>query len=103
MVPGWVGLAVLASATHLVPAIGPGDPGAHARQRRMLGRLGGTRLAAADLGIAALALGIPSASLPLTAAGLALAGGGLAGTTLLLAAAMVTGMRSARAGGTLVA
>ncbi len=103
MVPGWVGLAVLASATHLVPAIGPGDPGAHARQRRQLGRLGGTRLVVADVGIAALALGIPLGLSALIVPGLLLAGISLGATALLLALAVVQGLRSARASGNLVA
>ncbi len=102
MVPGWVGLAVLASATHLVPAIGPGDPAAHARQRRDLGRLGGTRLVAADVGIAALSLGIPLGLSALIVTGLLLAGISLGSTTLLLALAVVHGLRSARASGNLV-
>ncbi len=62
LVPGWAGLAVLASATHLVPAVGPGDPAAHARQRQLLGRWAVARLVAADLGVAALALGLPTGS-----------------------------------------
>jgi hypothetical protein len=103
MVPGWLGLAVLASATHLVPAIGPGDPAAHARGRRLLGRLGGTRLVAADLGIAALALGIPGDAAPAIAAGLLLTGLSLGATALLLVVAVIDGLRSARATGNLVA
>jgi hypothetical protein len=103
MVPGWLGLAVLASATHLVPAIGPGDPAAHARGRRILGRLGGTRLVAADVGIGALALGIPADAAPAIATGLLLTGLSLGATALLLVVAVIDGLRSARATGNLVA
>jgi hypothetical protein len=103
MVPGWLGLAVLASATHLVPAIGPGDPAAHARGRRILGRLGGTRLVAADVGIAALALGIPGDAPAAIATGLLLTGLSLGATALLLVVAVIDGLRSARATGNLVA
>jgi hypothetical protein len=103
MVPGWLGLAVLASATHLVPAIGPGDPAAHARGRRILGRLGGTRLVAADVGIAALALGLPGDAPAAIATGLLLTGLSLGATALLLVVAVIDGLRSARATGNLVA
>ena len=103
MVPGWVGLAVLASASHLVPAVGPGDPAAHARQRQLLGRGADVRLLAADAGIAALALGLPLGIHALIVAGLALAGLSLGGTVVLLVAAVATGLRSAREGGNLVA
>jgi hypothetical protein len=102
MVPGWVGLALLASATHLVPAIGPGDPAAHARQRRQLGSLGATRLVAADLGIAALSLGIPLGLAGFIVPGLLLAGLSLGSTALLLGIAVAQGLRSARATGNLV-
>jgi nitrite reductase (NO-forming) len=103
LVPGWVGLAILASATHLVPAVGPGDPAAHARQRRLLGRLADVRLLAADAGIAALTLGIPLAVDWLVVPGMLLVAASLGGTSLLLAGAVVDGLRSARATGNLVA
>ena len=38
LVIGWVVQVLIASWTHLVPAIGPGDQAAHARQRAVLGR-----------------------------------------------------------------
>jgi hypothetical protein len=103
LVPGWVGLAILASATHLVPAVGPGDPTAHARQRRLLGRFAEVRLLAADVGIAALTLGIPLAIDALIVPGMLLTAASLGGTTVLLVAAVADGLRSARATGNLVA
>jgi hypothetical protein len=103
LVPGWVGLAILASATHLVPAVGPGDPAAHARQRRLLGRFAEVRLLGADVGIAALTLGIPLAIDALIVPGMLLTAASLGGTTLLLVAAVADGLRSARATGNLVA
>lgn len=102
LVPGWAGLAVLASASHIVPAIGPGDPAAHARQRRLLGQAGGTRLVGANLGIAALAVGIPLAHHELVVSGLLLAAVSLAVTAALLVVATIDGLRSARAQGNLV-
>ena len=103
IVPGWVGLAVLASASHLVPAVGPGDPAAHARQRQSLGRGAEVRLLAANAGIAALALGLPLGIHVLIAAGMILAGVSLGATAALLVAAVAAGLRSAHKGGNLVA
>ncbi len=95
---GWVGSAILASATHLVPAVGPGDQAAHARQRRTLGRLSVARLIAANVGTLALAIG-----LPLRIDGLITAGALIVTTTVtvtgaLIIAAIWTGsLRSTRA------
>ena len=100
-VAGWMGLAVLASATHLVPSIGPGGPHAHGRQRVLLGRGGRARLLAADAGIGALALGHPMAVEPLTVAGLALLLAALGSTTALIGLAVISGLSDARRSGTL--
>lgn len=96
MVIGWMGLAVLGSATHLVPAIGPGDPAAHARQRRLLGLGAWPRLAVLDSGIAAVALGLPLGMDLLTGAGLSLVALALASTAVLLIAAVAVGIGNAR-------
>lgn len=92
LVVGWMGLAVVASATHLVPAIGPGSPVAHADQRHVLGRLARSRLVVIDAGVAALALGLPLHVDALVATGMAMAGLGLLATALLLGLAMRRGM-----------
>lgn len=84
LVAGWVGLAVLASATHLLPAVGPGDQMAHRRQRGLLGQGAVVRLASLELGVAALSVGIPL-GIPL----LALGGGILAGAPLIATAALL--------------
>ena len=94
---GWGGLAFLASATHLIPAVGPGDQAAHARQRRTLGLLSVARLIAANVGTLALAIG-----LPLRIDGLITAGALIVTTTVtvtgaLIIAAISTGFRSTRA------
>ncbi len=94
LVAGWVGLAVLASATHLLPAVGPGDPIAHRRQRGLLGRAGTVRLVALDLGVAALSLGIPLGASVLVAVGAVLAGASLIATAALLVRAVTLGMRA---------
>jgi hypothetical protein len=70
---GWVIQVLIASWTHLLPSIGPGDPPAHARQRPVLGRGAVPRLLALNAGTALLALGWPTGSTHAAAAGLVLA------------------------------
>lgn len=82
---GWVVQAIVASATHLLPSIGPGGPTEHARQRRLLGRASSLRLAAANVGTALLAVAAAGGVGPLAVVGAALAAAGL-GSSLLLAA-----------------
>jgi hypothetical protein len=57
---GWVVQVLVASWTHLVPSIGPGDPPAHARQRAVLGRWAVPRLVALNAGTALLAIAWPA-------------------------------------------
>lgn len=91
LVAGWIGLALVASVTHLIPAVGPGDHAAHARQRRLLGRAALVRLATINLGVAAITAGL-WLSLPLlTALGLALAGVGFGATAALIFLAVLSG------------
>jgi hypothetical protein len=107
LVLGWVGLTVLASATHLVPAVGPGDPAAHARQRVVLGSWATARLVAADIGIGLLAVGLlpvggdqaSSFAGWLVGVGLVLVGLTLIVTVGLMGTALATGLRSARDSG----
>lgn len=93
LVAGWMGLAVLGSATHLLPAVGPGDGRAHGRQRRLLGLAWAVRLGAANLGVAGLALGWPLRIDLLIATGAVLTMVGLGTTAGLLAGAIITGVR----------
>jgi hypothetical protein len=98
LVLGWVGITVIASATHLVPAIGPGDSTAHAAQRVLLGRGATARLVAADSAVALLTVGLwPGSPSWLAEIGIVLAGGAFGATILLLVAAIVAGIRAARA------
>ena len=64
LVLGWLAQVLIGSWTHLVPAIGPGDQLAHARQRTVLAHAATPRLAALNGGVAALvagsALGVPA-------------------------------------------
>jgi nitrite reductase (NO-forming) len=93
LVAGWIALTIVASATHLVPAIGPGNPIAHARQRHLLGRGSSVRLVAINVGIAALSVGLALRLGPLTAVGIVGVGLGLAATAALLGAAVRLGLR----------
>jgi hypothetical protein len=95
LVAGWVGLAILGSATHLLPAIGPGDPRAHGRQRLVLGRLANARLALANAGVAGLAIGWPLGLDGVAVAGTILLAIGLGTTASLLTAAVRLGWISA--------
>jgi len=100
-VAGWMGLAVLSSATHLVPSVGPGGPHAHAAQRVLLGWAGAARLVLADAGIALLVVGYPTGVDALAIVGTALLGITLLSTTVLVAIAVVRGAADARHSGTL--
>lgn len=95
LIVGWVGLAIVASATHLLPAIGPGDPATHARQRRRLGRWAVMRLALLNAGVLAFALGLPVGSAPLVDLGVALISIGFGISAGLLATAAAMGVRRA--------
>jgi len=96
LIAGWMGLAFLASATHLLPAIGPGDPYEHARQRALLGRFATPRLIAADVGVAALTMGLVLGEDRLTASAVLLLGAALGLTAGLLFAATLSGIRNVR-------
>jgi nitrite reductase (NO-forming) len=88
LVAGWVGVALLGSATHLLPAIGPGDQVRHARQRALLGRWSAVRLVLLDGGIAFASLGLLTGWGALAIAGAVVAGAGLAATLLLVVLAV---------------
>ena len=96
LIVGWVGLAIVASATHLLPAIGPGDPATHARQRRRLGRWAMTRLVLLNAGVLAFTLGLPLGWAPFVSLGAALIAIGLAISAGLLATAAGMGLRQGR-------
>ena len=99
LIVGWMGLSVLASATHLVPAIGPGDPFEHARQRVLLGHWATPRLVAADLGVAGVTGGLIFAVDSLTGGAMLLVAASLGLTAVLLIAAVLSGIRNARSAG----
>jgi hypothetical protein len=99
LVVGWIGMAIVASATHLLPAVGPGDQAAHARQRRVLGRYGAARLVAFNAGVALLTVGLPLDDPTIGGAGLALVAIGLGATVGLLGVAIAIGTTSRRVPG----
>jgi nitrite reductase (NO-forming) len=90
LVAGWVVLAIVGASTHLVPAIGPGDPPRHRRQRVILGHASLTRLALLDAGVTLLSIGLPTGSTPATLAGVLIGGTGLALSLALLVAAVLS-------------
>ena len=95
LIVGWVGLAIIASATHLLPAIGPGDQATHARQRQRLGRWAVMRLVLLNTGVLAFAFGLPLGSAALVSLGAALIAIGLGISASLLATAARMGIRQA--------
>jgi nitrite reductase (NO-forming) len=95
LIVGWVGLAIIASATHLLPAIGPGDQATHARQRQRLGRWAAMRLVLLNTGVLAFAIGLPLGSAALVSLGAALIAIGLGISASLLATAARMGIRQA--------
>ena len=97
LIVGWVGLAIVSSATHLLPAVGPGDPVVHGRQRQLLGRVATFRLAVLDGGILALAVGLPLGFVALGAVGAVLVAVGLGVSAVLLGTAVTMGVRHGRA------
>jgi hypothetical protein len=94
LVVGWVVQVLVASWTHLLPAIGPGGPAVHADQRVILGRLALPRVAALNLGVALLAIGWPAGS-PLLAG----AGAAMVGTVVVVSAGLAAlAVRASRPG-----
>ena len=93
LVIGGVVQIVIGAMTHLMPAIGPGDPLRHGAQRRLLGRLATIRLMALNFGatLVTLDLGLPSgtdhAAGSLVQPGIAAAAAGIVLSLALLAMA----------------
>ena len=89
LVAGWIGLAVIASSTHLIPAVGPGDHSVHARQRQLLGRAGIARLVVIDVGVLGITAGMWLAIPTLAAFGLILAAVGFGASAALILSALL--------------
>lgn len=89
LVLGVVGQVLIGALSFLVPAISPGPPERHARQRRRLGRIPEARLVTLNVGVGLLTLsGFGVGTDALVASGLALAMGSMAATLVLLGGAL---------------
>ncbi|HET7027914.1 MAG TPA: hypothetical protein VFI28_09505, partial [Candidatus Limnocylindrales bacterium] len=89
IVLGWAAQAIVGSAAHLLPAIGPGGPAAHRALRGALGRWWPARLAALNGGTALLGVGMVADGAVAAASGLLLAAGAIVATALLALASIV--------------
>lgn len=99
LVIGWIAQVLVGSWTQLVPAIGPGDPIVHARQRRRLGTAATPRLVAWNGGLALVVVGGAAGSTPVGVVGALLIASALAVTLgLLLASIALSPGRSAPPG-----
>ena len=87
---GWTAQVLVGSWTHLIPAVGPGDLGAHAMQRQRLGRWGVARVAVWNVSVAALTLGVVARIDLLVAGAIAMLGGCLVVAIGLLAGSIAT-------------
>jgi hypothetical protein len=96
LIVGWVGLAIIASAARLLPAIRPGDHLVHAHQRPLLGRVATVRRVVLNAAVAAMAIGLPVPLDLLVTGGVAFDTLGLGITAALLVTAVVTGVRHSR-------
>jgi nitrite reductase (NO-forming) len=100
---GWVVQVLIGAWTQLLPAIGPGDMAAHARQRTRLGRAGSSRVVALNLGVAAFVLGDATGWTPLVGIGLLVGGGGLVVALAILFSALGSSRAPGVPGSTLAA
>jgi nitrite reductase (NO-forming) len=84
---GWAAQVLIGAWSHLVPAVGPGTPPQHARQRYLLGLAATPRLLLANGGVAAVvagnALGVPMLEM---GGMLAIVGAGIAALALIASA-----------------
>jgi nitrite reductase (NO-forming) len=94
---GWAAQVLIGAWSHLVPAVGPGTPPQHARQRYLLGLAATPRLLLANGGVAAVVVGSASGMTSLEMGGmLAIVSAGIAALALI-AASMAILLRPADA------
>jgi nitrite reductase (NO-forming) len=98
LIGGWALQELVGAWGHLLPAVGPGDMAAKARQRDVLSRFGTLRVAAWNAGVALLWAGLGVGIWPLIAMGALLLGGALVTALALLAVALRAGRRAAPTG-----
>ncbi len=94
LIGGWALQELVGAWGHLLPAVGPGDMAAKARQRDVLSRWGSLRIVAWNLGVLLLWTGLGLGIGPLIAAGGLLLGGALVTAIGLLVAALLVGRSS---------
>ncbi|MBA3875852.1 MAG: hypothetical protein C0498_02780 [Anaerolinea sp.] len=96
LVIGGVAQILAGAMTHLLPAIGPGDPIRHAAQRRILGRVATARLVVLNAGAVLVTIGLgPTAVTGAGALGSTLVELGLAGAALGIGTTLVLLARAA--------
>ena len=88
---GWVVQALIGAWSQLLPAIGPGDFAAHARQRTVLGRAATGRLVALNIGVALVLFGGMINWVWLAEIGVVLGGFAVAAALAILVDALRTG------------
>jgi nitrite reductase (NO-forming) len=89
LIGGWAMQELVGAWGHLLPAVGPADMAAKARQRSVLSRWGLARVAAWNIGLALLWPGLGLAIAPLTAIGAILFGAAALASLGLLARALL--------------
>jgi nitrite reductase (NO-forming) len=80
---GGIAQILVGAMSHLLPAIGPGDPLRHAWQRRLLGRAATVRLGAINVGAALVTIGLGMGTGPATGPGQPGSGAGFAADGLV--------------------
>jgi nitrite reductase (NO-forming) len=100
---GWVVQVLIGAWSQLLPAIGPGDMAAHARQRTGLGRAAAGRLVGLNLAVTLVMLGGATAWTTLTVAGLVLGGSMIIVSLAIFVAAAWTGRPGALPGSPILA
>ena len=93
LIGGWALQELVAAWGHLLPAVGPGDMAAKARQRRLLSRFGAGRVIAWNAGLALLWAGFGLGVAGLIAAGVVLFGAAALSALALLGLALLAGRR----------
>lgn len=88
---GWVVQVLIGAWSQLLPAIGPGDFAAHARQRTSLGRAATGRLVALNIGVALVLFGRMINWVWLAEIGVVLGGVAVAASLAILVDALRTG------------
>jgi nitrite reductase (NO-forming) len=95
---GWVAQVLVGAWSHLLPAIGPGDPVAHARQRAILGRAATRRVVGLNAGAALVTAGVLGDASPLVISGVLAAGASLIAAIVAFGAAARIGSVAGRTG-----